>query len=107
MSLGRATNRFEIRYRLERAIKVNEPSSAGRAIGAVGPLVGRMPADLPVAVHLKGYAVSNIYCVRLPPGQDTCFGGDQPNVRVNQHLAYRDAVVEVQLDLHLAPRKGR
>ena len=23
----------------------------------------------------------------LPPDQDTCFGGDQPNVRVNQHLA--------------------
>ena len=97
----------QIRYRLERAIKTNEPSSAGRAIGAVGPLVTRVPGDLPVAIFLEGEAVSNVYCVRLPPGQDTCFGGDQPKVRVNRLLAHRDALVQVQLDLQLAPRKGR
>ena len=69
--------------------------------------MSRVPDDLPVAVSFKGQAVSNVNCVRLPPDQKTCFGGDRPNVRVNQHLAYRDALVQVQLDLQLAPREGR
>ena len=105
--LRRATDRFEVSYRLTMAIQLNEPSWRGRAIGAVAPLVSRVPGDLPVAVSFPGKAVSNVSCARLPPDQVTCFGGDQPHVRVDHHLAYRDALAKVQLDLQLAPREGR
>ena len=51
--LRRATDRFEVSYRLTGAIRLNQPSWAGRAIGAVGPLVSRVPGDLPVAVSFR------------------------------------------------------
>lgn len=107
VTLRQATDRFEVKYRLRDAVRVNRPSWTGRAIGAVGPLVSQLPDDLPVAVFLQGKAVSNVNCVRLPADQQTCFGGERPTVRVNQNLAYRDALVQVQLDLQLAPREGR
>jgi hypothetical protein len=107
VTLRRATDRFEVKYRLRDAVRVSRPSWAGRAIGAVGPLVSQVPDDLPVAVFVPGKAVSNVNCVRLPADQQTCFGGERPNIQVNQNLAYRDALVQVQLDLQLAPREGR
>ncbi len=107
VTVRRATDRFEVSYRLREAVRVSRPSWAGRAIGAVGPLVSQVTDDLPVAESVRGQAVSNVNCVRLPADQQTCFGGERPNVRVNQDLAYRDALVQVQLDLQLAPREGR
>lgn len=107
VTLTRATDHIEISYRLRGAIRLNRPSWAGRAIGAVGPLVSGVPGGLPVSVSFRSEAVSNVNCVRLPPAQRNCFGGRRPNISVNQDLAHRDALVQVQLDLQLAPKGGR
>jgi len=107
IAFHRPTDRFEIRYRLHGSVRVNRPSTAGRAVGAVAPLASRLPGDLPVAVAFRGEAVRNVSCVGLPLDQRTCFAGRRPNVRVDQNLPYRAALVLVQLDLQAAVRKGR
>lgn len=106
VNLGRATDRLKVSYRLHGTIRVNRRSSAGRAIGAVGPLVGRVPVGLPVAISLPGRAVSNVSCVCLPAEQRNCFAGDQPKVRVARHLPHSLALVVVQLDLGRVPGGG-
>ena len=105
--VGRATDRFEVRYRLHGTVRVSRPSRAGRALGAVGPLVSGVGDDLPVAMSFPGEAVSNLRCASLPVDQEACFAGRRPNVRVNRNLRHRDALVLVQLDLQRAPRGGR
>jgi hypothetical protein len=100
VALDGPTDRFEIRYRLHGTIRTNKPSSAGRALGAVAPLTGRLPGDLPVAVRVHGQAVRNLDCAGLPADQRACFGGARPKVRVRHHLPYRAALVQVQLDLN-------
>jgi hypothetical protein len=105
--LGQPTDRLEIRYRLHGSIRLNKPSSAGRALGAVAPLTSRLPGDLPVAVKVHGPAVRNLDCVGLPAAQRACIAGERPDARVNQNLPYRLAVVQVQLDLNAAGDEGR
>lgn len=107
LAFGRPTDVFEIRYRLHGSVRVNRPSTAGRALGAVAPLASRLPGDLPVAVAVRGEAVRNLSCVGLPPDRRTCFAGRRPNVRVNQYLPLHAALVLVQLDLRAALRAGR
>jgi hypothetical protein len=96
---GRPTDRFQVRYLLHDSVRHNQPSSAGRALGAVAPLISRLPGDLPVAVVIRGEAVRNLGCVDLPADQWVCFAGERPNVRVNRNLPLRAALVQVQLDL--------
>jgi hypothetical protein len=96
---------FELRYRLRGVTVINEPSSEGRALGAVEPLVTGVPADLPVAITVRGHSVRNLTCPRLPIEDWACAAGPQPNVRVNRNLPRRDALVAAQLDL-TAPRVG-
>jgi hypothetical protein len=107
VALDQPTDRFEIRYRLHGSIRMNKPSSAGRALGAVAPLTSGLPADLPVAVRVHGTAVQNLDCVGLPTDQRACIDGRRPHARVNQDLPYRVAVVQVQLDLRAAGDEGR
>jgi hypothetical protein len=106
VAFSEPTDRFEIRYRLHGSVRMNKPSSAGRALGAVAPLTSRLPAEMPVAVTVKGTAVRNLDCVRLPADQRACIDGKRPTVRVNQNLPYRAAVVQVQLDLNAAGSEG-
>jgi hypothetical protein len=106
VALGRPTDRFQVHYRLHDSVRHNQPSSAGRALGAVAPLISRLPGDLPVAVAVRGEAVRNLGCVGLPADQWACFAGERPNVRVNRSLPLRAALVQVQLDLK-AVRQGR
>jgi hypothetical protein len=107
VALNQPTDRFEIRYRLHGSIRMSRPSTAGRALGAVAPLTSRLPAEMPVAVRVYGTAVQNLDCVGLPTDQRACFDGKRPHARVNQHLPYRAAVVQVQLDLQAAGDEGR
>ena len=99
VTLRRPTDRFVVRYRLHGTIRINEPSRAGRALGAVGPLVSGLPADLPVAASFPGEAVRNLRCAGLPVAEQACFAGRRPHVRVNQNLPLHAALVLVQLDL--------
>jgi len=107
VALSRPTDRFMIRYRLHGSIRMNKPSSAGRALGAVAPLTRRLPADMPVAVRVHGTAVRNLDCVGLPADQRACFDGERPHARVGHNLPYRVAVVQIQLDLNAAEDEGR
>ena len=106
ITLSRPTDRLQIRYRLHGTVRISRPSRADRALGAVAPLVSRVPGDLPVAVAFRGEAVRNLRCAGLPIDQEACFAGHRPNVRVNRDLPYRAALVLVQLDLQAA-REGR
>jgi hypothetical protein len=96
---------FELRYRLRGVTVINKPSSAGRALGAVEPLVTGVPAELPVAITVRGHSVRNLTCPRLPMAEWACAAGSQPNLRVNRNLPRVDALVAAQLDL-TAPRVG-
>ena len=107
VALVRPADRFEVRYRLYGTVKLNTPSSALRALGGVGPLVSRIPGDLPVAMSFLGKPVRNLSCTGLPVDQQACFAGRRyANVRANQDLPYRGSLVEVQLDLTSPPQAG-
>jgi hypothetical protein len=99
LSLAEPGVAFELRYRLRGVTVLNKPSSAGRALGAVEPLVTGVPAELPVAVTVRGHSVRNLTCPRLPIADWACAAGPQPNMRVNRNLPRRDALVAAQLDL--------
>jgi hypothetical protein len=101
--LKAATDRFELRYRLNQTIRRNTMSpTPGRAIGAVAPVVVGVPDEVPVAVAFRSAAVLNVICPCLPAAEQTCFAGHRPAVRVGTDLARKDALVVVQLDLRKA-----
>jgi hypothetical protein len=99
LTITRPTDLFELRYRLREVTVLNKPSSAGRALGAVGPLLTGVPDELPVAVTVRGHSVRNLSCPYLPRNDRSCAAGPAPAMRVNQNLRRRDALVEVQFDL--------
>jgi hypothetical protein len=99
VTLHRPTDRFVISYRLHGTIRISKPSRAGRALGAVGPLVSGLPAVFPVAASFPGEEVRNLRCTGLPVAEEACFAGRRPHVRVNQNLPLHAALVLVQLDL--------
>ena len=91
--------RFEARYRLSGVVVRSRPAPPGRALAAVGPIVGGIPADLPVKVMVTGSAVRNLVCPRLPLLEQGCAAGSAPRFRVDRTLAWRTALVLAQLDL--------
>lgn len=91
--------RFEARYRLSGVAVRSRPAPPGRALAAVGPLVGGIPADLPVKVVVEGGFVRNLVCPRLPLMEQGCAAGSAPRFRVDRTLAWRTALVLAQLDL--------
>ncbi len=99
VTLPQPTDELVVRYRLHGTIRINKPSRAGRALGAVGPLVSGLAPDLPVAASFPGEAVRNLRCAGLPVAEQACFAGRRPHVRVNQDLPLHAALVLVQLDL--------
>ena len=98
----RPTDLFKLRYRLRGVTVSNTPSSSGRALGGVGPLVTGVPDELPVAVTVRGDSVRNLSCPCLPLDDQACAAGPAPKVRVNQNLRRKDALVVVQFDLGVA-----
>jgi hypothetical protein len=90
---------FQLRYRLRGVTVTNTPSSPGRALGGVGPVVVGVPDELPVAITVRGHSVLNLSCPCLPVDDQACAAGPRPNLRVNRNLPRRDALILVQLDL--------
>ncbi len=99
LQITRPTDLFELRYRLRGVTVVSAPSSAGRALGALAPLVTGVPDELPVAITVRGHAVRNLSCPRLPIADQACAAGHPPKWRVNRNLPRRDALVAVQFDI--------
>lgn len=90
---------YELRYQLSGVTMRSVPSTAGRALGALGPLTAGVPGDLPVQIAVNGTSVRNLQCPSLRLSQQACATGELPRLRVNQSLPLRTAIVVVQLDL--------
>jgi hypothetical protein len=93
------TDLFELHYRLRGVTVLNTPSSAGRALGGLGPLVTGVPDELPVAITVRGHSVLNLSCPRLPIANQACAVGARPRMRVDRNLTRRDALVLVQFNI--------
>jgi hypothetical protein len=96
---ARSADLFELHYRLRGVTVINKPSSAGRRLGGLGPIVIGVPEQLPVAITVRGHSVLNLSCPCLPEDDQTCAAGRQPRIQVNRNLIRRDALVEVQFNL--------
>jgi hypothetical protein len=97
--LSQPADLFELRYRLGGVTVLNTPSSPGRALGGVKPMVVEVPEEFPVAIAVRGQSVRNLSCPCLPVDDQACAAGPRPKMRVNRNLALRDAMVLVQFDL--------
>src|SRR4051812_33525212 len=93
------TDLFELHYRLRGVTVLNTPSSTGRALGGLGPLVTGVPNELPVAITVRGHSVLNLSCPRLPIANQACAAGVPPRLRVNPDLTLRNALVLVQFNI--------
>ena len=67
-----AVDRFELRYRLSDVTVRSTPSTAGRALAAIGPLTGGVDNDLPVLFIVSGGTVLGLNCPLLPFSQQSC-----------------------------------
>lgn len=99
LTLGSSEKRFELRYRLTGVTIRSIPSTAGRALAAIGPLTDKVADDLPVAVTVSGSGVRNLECRQLILGARACATGELPDLRVNRLLRWPQSIVVVQLDL--------
>jgi hypothetical protein len=97
--LPRPADLFELSYRLSDVTVMNTPSSAGRALGGLGPMATGVPEELPVAITVRGHSIRNLSCPRLPIDDQSCAAGRSPRLRVERNLARRDALVLVQFDI--------
>jgi hypothetical protein len=100
--IAKPADLFELRYQLRGATVISRPSSVGRRLGGLGPMVTGVPDGLAVAITVRGHSVRNLSCPCLPQDDQACAAGHQPRLRVNGNLARRDALVEVQFDIAAA-----
>jgi hypothetical protein len=99
LALNAPAKQIELRYNLSGVTLRSIPSRAGRALAAVGPLVGGVPNGLPVAFMVSGSTVLNIECPVLRLRERACSIGRPPRLRVKPKLPWRSAVIVVQFDL--------
>jgi hypothetical protein len=99
LALNAPAKQIELRYNLSGVTLRSIPSRAGRALAAVGPLVGGVPNGLPVALMVSGSTVLNIECPVLRLRERACSIGRPPRLRVKPKLPWRSAVIVVQFDL--------
>ena len=92
---------FEIRYRLTDVTIRSTPSTAGRALAAIGPLTGGVDGELPVHFVLAGATVLGLNCPLLPLAQQSCGSRMATGAGVEGQLPSRLAVTTVQFDLPL------
>jgi hypothetical protein len=99
LALLEPTRRIELRYRMSGVTRRSKPSTAGRALAAVGPLITDVPPDLPVSVAVPGRSVRNLECPTLDATRQACAVGPPNAMRIDQPLPCHAALVMVQLDL--------
>ncbi len=90
---------FELRYRLTGVTVRSTPSTAGRALAAIGPLTGGVDDDLPVLFIVSGGTVLGLNCPLLPLSQQSCGTRVQDPPSVEHELPGRLALTSVQYDL--------
>jgi hypothetical protein len=96
-----AVDQFELRYRLTGVTVRSTPSTAGRALAAIGPLTGGVDEDLPVLFIVTGGTVLGLACPLLPLEQQACGSRVQTGTSVERSLPWRLALTSVQFNLPL------
>ena len=99
LSMDGSASKFALRYQLQGSTVRNTRGPAGRALGAVGPMMAGVPDDLPVAIMVLGRSVLNLVCPTEPLADRACASGRAPRMRVNGTLPRSASVIGVQLDL--------
>lgn len=99
VALPRPTRRLELRYQLTGVTVRSNPSAAGRALAALGPVSAGYPAQLPVAMRVTGGHVRNLQCPRLPASDQSCAAGEPGRLRLARPLPWHEAIIVIQLDL--------
>jgi len=99
VTLAAAGDRFTMRYRLDGVTVRSRPSTAARALAAIGPLSARLPADLPVVVVVSGPTVLGIDCPLEPPAGQSCGVDGAPRWTLAAPLRASVALATVQFDL--------
>lgn len=89
---------LRLRYRLGWVSVVSAHARAGRSLGAFGPLLGGMPADLPVTVVVRGPTLLSLTCPQLPLARSACSTGAAPTFATSRPLPYDRSRVVVQYD---------
>jgi len=91
--------RFELQYRLTDVTVRSTPSTAGRALAALGPLTALADQDLPVLTIVPGETVLGLYCPLLPFNQQSCGGQASTGSGAERELLARAALTTVQFNL--------
>ena len=92
---------FAVRYRLTGVTVRSTPSTAGRALAALGPLTGGVEGDLPVHVVVFGATVLGVSCPLLPFARQSCGSRLTAGTGIDSELPASVAVTTVQFDLPL------
>jgi hypothetical protein len=82
-------------------VRLGRHLQPGRGASAISPRSGKqhLVKDNPVALRISGNTVLNIGCPALRLREQACSAGRPPQLRVNQKLPWRSAVIVVQFDL--------
>jgi len=97
-----AVDHFELRYRLTDVTVRSTPSTAGRALAAIGPLTGGVDDDLPVLFIVSGSTILGLNCPLLPLSQQSCGTRVATAPSIERELPWRLALTTVQFNLPLA-----
>ena len=92
------TTSVRLTYRLTQVSVVSRPAKPGRTLAAIGPLLGQMPADLPVTVEVTGRTVLSLSCPQLPLTRLSCGAGLAPKLRTLRPIPFDRSLVLVQYD---------
>ena len=92
------TQQLRLRYRLTQVSVASRPAKAGRTVAALGSLLDRMPADLPVKVVVTGRTVLSLTCPQLPLARLSCGAGIAPKFWTLRSIPFDRSQVLVQYD---------
>ena len=81
----------------------SRPAKAGRTVAALGSLLDRMPADLPVNVVVTGRTVLSLTCPQLPLARLSCGAGAAPKFWTFRPIQFDRSQVLVQYDRPARP----
>ena len=97
------TQQLRLRYRLTQVSVASQPAKAGRTVAALGSLLDRMPADLPVKVVVTGRTVLSLTCPQLPLARLSCGAGAAPKFWTLRSIPFDRSQVLVQYDRPARP----
>jgi len=92
------TRQVQLRYRLTQVSVASRPAKAGRTVAALGSLLDRMPADLPVKLVVTGRTVLSLTCPQLPLARLSCGAGAAPRFWTLRAIPFDRSRVLVQYD---------